>query len=130
MDLFVNFVLRNLPELQAEGHIVVNRHMRVQRVVLKDHRDIAVLRFDLVHFLVVDKQRTPAYFFESRDHTQRRRFTAAGRTDEDDKFLIRDIQVKILDRDKTVVILFCDIFQLYFRHFLLRSFYEFYLLLR
>ena len=35
-------------QLQAEGHVVVDAHVRVERVVLEDHRDVAVLRRDVV----------------------------------------------------------------------------------
>ena len=42
-DLFVYGVLVRLAKLEGEGHVVIHRHVRVERVVLEDHRDVAVL---------------------------------------------------------------------------------------
>ena len=51
-DLF----LWSLAELQAERHVVEHGHMRIQSVVLEHHRDVSVLRGNVVHALVVDEQ--------------------------------------------------------------------------
>ena len=42
-DLFVHHRLRRLRQGQREGHVVVDRHVRVERIVLEDHRDVAIL---------------------------------------------------------------------------------------
>ena len=44
-----------LAQLQAEGHVVAHRHVRVQRIALEHHRDVAVLGFEVVDDLVVDQ---------------------------------------------------------------------------
>ena len=69
--------------------------MRIQCVVLEYHRDIAVFRYDIVDQLAVDIQFAFRNFFQSRDHTQSRRFSASGRSDEYDKFFILNVQIKI-----------------------------------
>jgi hypothetical protein len=51
--------------------------VRVERVVLEDHRDVAVFRREVVHDLVADFDRSVAYLLEARDHPQRRRLAAA-----------------------------------------------------
>ena len=94
LDPLVDLVLRHLAQLQRKGHIFVHRHMRVQRVVLEDHRDVAVLRLYVVHQFVVDIQLAAGDLLQTGDHSQRRRFTAAGGTDKNDKFLILDIQIE------------------------------------
>ena len=51
-DLFdsaVAFCLRHLVELQAESEVVAHREVRVERVVLEHHRDVAVLGGNPVH---------------------------------------------------------------------------------
>ena len=77
--------------------------MRVQRVVLEDHRDIAVLGRHVVDELTVDVELALGDLLETCDHTQRRRFAAAGRADENDKFLVRDVEVEFLHRDNALV---------------------------
>ena len=101
-DLLVDDILRDLAELQAERHVVIHSHMRIQSIILEDHRDIAVLRLDIVHHLAVDLQRTARDILKAGDHAKRRGLSAAGRSDEDDEFLVRDIEVEILDRLEAV----------------------------
>jgi len=45
---------RDLPQFQPELHVLVHRHVRVQGVVLKNHRDVAVARLDLVDAAIAD----------------------------------------------------------------------------
>jgi hypothetical protein len=48
IDALMDLLLGHLPQLQPERHVLVHRHVRVQGVVLKHHRDVAVLRRDVV----------------------------------------------------------------------------------
>ena len=50
----VDLVLGHLGELEREPDVVVHRHVRVQRVVLEDHRDVTVLRLHVVHDSITD----------------------------------------------------------------------------
>ena len=102
-DLLVNDILRLLAQLQGEGHVVVNRHVRIQSVVLEDHGDIAVFRRDVVHELTVDDQFTAADLFETGDHTKGSGFTASGRSDQNDEFLVGDVQVEFLNGDDAFI---------------------------
>ncbi len=45
----VDFGPGNAAQLEAEGHVVVHGHVRVEGVGLEHHRDIAVFRGDVVH---------------------------------------------------------------------------------
>ena len=47
-DLLVDLALRALRKLEREAHIVLDVHMRVERVILKDHRDVAVFGMNVV----------------------------------------------------------------------------------
>ena len=50
--IHIYFVFRCFAELKTERHIFVNRHMRIQSVVLENHCNISVFRSDVVHKLV------------------------------------------------------------------------------
>src|SRR5437588_4623060 len=67
--------------------------MRIQRVVLEHHRYVAIPRLDFVDGARVDQDFATGNIFQSGKHTQRRRFTAAGRSDQYDESAIPNHQV-------------------------------------
>ena len=72
--------------------------VRIQGVVLEHHRDVAILRGDVVDQTVADVEFALADFLQTRDHAQGGGLTTAGRTDKDDKFLILNFKIKIRNR--------------------------------
>ena len=96
-NALVDVVLGHLAQFQAECHVLVHGHVRVQSVVLEHHGDVAVFRGNIVDQAVTDVHFALGDFFQTCDHTQGGGLTAAGRTDENDKFLISDFQVEILN---------------------------------
>ncbi len=82
-------------QLQAEGHVVVHRHVRVERVVLENHRDVAILGRDIVDEAVADADRALGDLFQPRHHAQGRGFAATRRTDENQELTVGDLQVEI-----------------------------------
>ena len=96
-NALVDVVLGHLTQFQAECHVLVHGHVRVQSVVLEHHGDVAVFRGNIVDQAVTDVHFALGDFFQTCDHTQGGGLTAAGRTDENDKFLISDFQVEILN---------------------------------
>jgi hypothetical protein len=48
VDARLDLVLGHLADLQAVGHVVEHAHVRVQRVVLEHHGDVALGRLQLV----------------------------------------------------------------------------------
>ena len=92
----VDLVLRGLAQLQAERHVLVNGHVGIQRVVLEHHGDVAVLGGNVVHQAVADVQLALADLFQAGDHAQGGGFAAAGGADQNDEFLIGDLQVEVL----------------------------------
>ena len=55
-DALVDLVLRRLSQPEAEGDVVVHGQVRVERVALEDHRDVAVARRHAIHDAVADSQ--------------------------------------------------------------------------
>jgi hypothetical protein len=106
-----DFGFGGLAKLKPESHIVVHAHMRVQRVILENHRDVAVFGGYIVHELVAYVQLTFGNFLQTGDHTQSGGLAATGGADKDDEFLICDIQVKIGDGHKAVRVFLYHVFK-------------------
>ena len=94
-----DFLLGSPPKFQSERHVVVNRHVWIERVVLENHRNVAVFRRNIVHPAVADKNISTRDFLQSRDHAQGGGFAATGRADEYNKFPVLDFEVEVADRD-------------------------------
>ena len=98
LDHLVDPRLLDLRHLQRERHVLANGHVRIERVVLEDHRDVTVLRRLPVDDVFADPQLALGYVLEASDHPQRRRLAAAGRPDEDQELAVGDVEVELLDR--------------------------------
>ena len=83
-------------QLEREAHIVGNGHVRIQRVVLEHHRNVALLGMDIVDDAVPDRNRAGGDVFEPCEHPQQGRLAATGGTDQDDEFTV-------VDRDRHAV---------------------------
>src|SRR5690606_24596141 len=90
-------LLADAGDLEGEAHVLGNRHVRVQRVVLEDHRDVAVLRGDVGDVAVADEDAALVDLFEAGEHAQRRGLTAAGGTDQDEEFAVSDLEIELVD---------------------------------
>ena len=62
--------LGTLRSLRPNAMVCRTRSCAVQRVVLEHHRDVPVLRHDVVDQLAVDVQFALGNFFKARDHAQ------------------------------------------------------------
>jgi hypothetical protein len=87
-----------LAQAQPEGDVVVHAHVRVQRVVLEHHRDVAVARRDIVHAPLADVNLAFGWVFQPRQHTQRGRLPAARRSHQHHKLAWLDVQRQVVDR--------------------------------
>jgi len=86
-------LLRHAPQLQREGHVPVHVHVRVERVALEDHRDVAIPRRQVDDAATADADVAGSDVLQAGDHPQRRSLPAARRSDQDDEFLVLDRQV-------------------------------------
>src|SRR4029450_3047236 len=80
---------------QAEGDVVVDLQVRVERVALEDHRDVAVLGGHVVHDPVPDADGPLGDVLEARDHPQGGRLPASGRTHQHHELAVLDLEVEV-----------------------------------
>ena len=86
--------------------------MRIKSVALENERNISVLGGYVVHELAVDVKLAGRNFFESRDHSESRGLTAAGRSYENDELFIFDIEIEIRNGNVAGRINFVNVFEL------------------
>jgi hypothetical protein len=77
--------------------------VRVERVVLEDHRHVPVLRIDLVDALAADPDLPGGGLLEPGRDPQHRRLPRPGGPDEYDELSVLDREVEVLDRHGAVV---------------------------
>src|SRR5581483_11229124 len=53
-DPLVDFLRGQVPQFEAEGHVVVDRHVRIEGVVLEDHCDVTIFGVNVVDHPVAD----------------------------------------------------------------------------
>ena len=71
--------------------------MRVERIILEHHGDVAVLRVALVDDLAVDADLAARRLLQARDHAQDGALAAARWPDQHQKLLVGDIEVDAVD---------------------------------
>jgi hypothetical protein len=71
--------------------------VRIERVGLEHHGDVAVLGRNAVHHLIVDPQLARGNRLEAGDHAQRGRFAAAGRPEQHHELAVLDQQRDVVD---------------------------------
>ena len=80
--------------LEVEADVLGDRHVRVQRVGLEDHRDVAVLRRQRGDVAIADVDRALVDRLEPGQHPQRRRLAASRWADEHEELAVGDGQVE------------------------------------
>ena len=68
VDALLDFGARELTQLEAESHLIEKRHVRVERVVLENHRDATVLRLHVVDDAVADLDGAAGDLLEAGEH--------------------------------------------------------------
>jgi len=93
--------------------------VRIQRVALKHHRHVAIVRGHVVHELIVDAQLAAADRLQPRDHTQRCALAASGWAHEYHELAVPHLEVDTMDGYDilaTLLIYFPHALQRYARH--------------
>jgi hypothetical protein len=103
-------------DLQGEGHVVVDRHVRVERVGLEHHGDAALDGRHVVDDHAVDLQRAAGDLLQPRDHPQKRGLAAARGADEDDQLALFDVEVDVAQHGDRAAVGLLDIGQFQIGH--------------
>ena len=92
-DALVDLRLRRLPQPEAEGDVVVDGEVRVERVALEDHGDVAVARGHVIDDALADSKHALADALEPGHHAERGRLAAARRADEHHELAVADLEI-------------------------------------
>ena len=92
----VNFRLGIMPECQSEGHVLIGRHVRVERMVLEDHGNVAFLGRNRIHDLAVDSNSARGGLLQSGNQAQSGRLAAARGPDQHEQFLVFNDQAGVI----------------------------------
>ena len=85
-------------QLQPERDVVVDRHVRKERVLLEDHVDRAAVRRDGGDVLSLQEDATLVGHLEAGDHPERRRLPAAARAEQREELAVADRDVDVAHR--------------------------------
>ncbi len=97
-DPLGDHVLGLAGDLEREAHVLADAHVRVERVVLEDHRDVAVLGRHVRHVPAADQDRALVDLLEAGEHAQRGGLPATRRPDQDEELPVLDLEVQRVDR--------------------------------
>ena len=75
-DATLDLIGRQTSDPQSVGHVLEHRHMRVKRIVLKNHRNIALGGFERVDDTTVDPNLASRDVLEACHHAQQGAFAA------------------------------------------------------
>ena len=101
-DALLALLRGDLRHLEGERHVVGDGHVRVQRVVLEHHRDVAVLGRDVGDVAVTDEDLAAVDLLEPREHPQGRGLAASRGPDENHELAVADLEVDAGDRGLVV----------------------------
>ena len=65
----VYFFLAALFKLERKRHVFINRHVRIQRIVLENHCNVPILGRNVVHKLIAYIQFAVGYFLKPGNHS-------------------------------------------------------------
>ena len=105
IDAARDVVLGQAADAQPVGHVVEHAHVRVERVVLEHHRDVPVLRLQVVDHAIAYGDLPGGDLLEARDHPQQRRLAAPRRADDDDELAVGHGEVDAVDHGIRPVVL-------------------------
>jgi hypothetical protein len=83
----------------SDGEVVEDAHVRVERVGLEDHGDVAVLGRHVIDHSIADPQLAVGDLLQPGHTAQSGRLATAGRADQDEELAVLDLEVEIVHGD-------------------------------
>ena len=94
---YIDLGLGRTAQLERKRHVVVDAHVRIERIILKDHRDITLRCRYGVDALVADEQIAGRDRLETGNDPQQCRLPATGRADEHYELMVRNLEIEVGD---------------------------------
>ena len=110
--------LRHLLDVETEEDVVANREVRVKRVALKHHGEVALAGQHLVGEFAVHDELTGGNALEAGDDAQKRRLAAAGGPDEDKELPLLYLEVDAPEHLGLAVVALLKVLAYDFCHYL------------
>ena len=82
---------------QTERNVAEHGHVRIERVVLEHHRDIAVARTHVIDDLAADFDLPGVGVLKPGDGAQKGALATSGRSDQHREFAVRDVEIDATD---------------------------------
>ena len=106
-DLRLHVDLRHLflDVFEAEGDVLIHGHVRPECIVLEEEADLSFVGRDIDALIrieddaVTDFDLTLGRRLEARNHTKDGGFSTAGRTQQRDEGIVRDIETEVIDTE-------------------------------
>ena len=98
----LQLALRDALSLEPERDVVLDRHVREERVALEDGVDVALVGREPDDVLVAEEDAPLGRLLEAADHPQRRRLPAARRAEQREERAARDLDRDPVDCDRVV----------------------------
>ncbi len=96
--------LRRLPHLEPVAEVLAYGHVRIERVALEDHGNVATARREVGHVDLVDSGRAAGDLLETGDHAQEGGLAAPRRADEHHELAVRDRDAHVVDGHESVAV--------------------------
>ena len=101
-DAALQLALGDALPLEPEGDVVLDRHVREERVALEHRVDVALVRRQPDDVLVAQVDVALGRLLEAADHAQRRRLAAARRAEQREERAARDLDRDSVDGNRVV----------------------------
>lgn len=104
LHLGVDFRSRKLAHRQWKAQVLGDRHVWKQRVILKDHADVALVWRHLVDHLVTEADLAGSWRLEARQHHQTGRLARTRGPEQGEEFAAADVEVEVADNQRFAVV--------------------------